>query len=103
MIASDIETLLVIHDLFAKIGFEKFSIRVNNRLILNGALELLGHSGQTARVLRALDKLHKIGRDAVIAEMQEAAGTTPEQAAKVLDVSGVSGSHDAILTRLEEL
>jgi histidyl-tRNA synthetase len=102
-VASDIETLLVIHDLFMKIGFEKFSIRVNNRLILNGALELLGLSGQTAGVLRALDKLHKIGRDAVLAEMTETAGATPEQAAKVLDVTGVSGSNDSILTRLEQL
>src|SRR5215831_8706918 len=28
--AADVETLLVIHDLFAAIGFERFTIRVNN-------------------------------------------------------------------------
>ena len=39
--AADIETLMVIHDLLNAIGFEKFGIHVNNRLILNGMLEQL--------------------------------------------------------------
>src|SRR5258706_4203562 len=37
--AGDIETALVIHDLFAALGFERFVIRINNRLVLNGFLE----------------------------------------------------------------
>jgi len=40
--AADIEVLLVIHDLMAAIGFERFTIRVNNRLVLNGLLEKEG-------------------------------------------------------------
>ena len=36
---ADIETLLVIHDLMDRIGFSSFTIRVNNRLILNGLVE----------------------------------------------------------------
>src|SRR6202035_3700259 len=59
--ASDIETALVIHDLMREIGVERFQIRVNNRLVLNGLLESLGLLGKTADVLRALDKLPKIG------------------------------------------
>src|SRR5215470_2870574 len=39
---ADIETVLVINDLFEKLGFDRFEIRVNNRLILNGFLEGLG-------------------------------------------------------------
>jgi histidyl-tRNA synthetase len=101
--AADIETLLVIHDLLLKIGFERFTIRVNNRLVLNGLLEKLGLSGQTAGVLRALDKLAKIGRDGVIAEMTEKVGTTAEQAASVLDLAGLKGSNTEILDRLEKL
>src|SRR6059058_2486648 len=44
--AADIEVVLVIHDLMRAIGFERFSIRVNNRLVLNGLLESLGLSGK---------------------------------------------------------
>src|SRR6478735_9769288 len=69
--AADIETVLVINDLFEKIGFEKFEIRVNNRLLLNGLLEAYGVSHLAIAVLRALDKLAKVGKNAVIAEMIE--------------------------------
>ncbi len=34
--ASDIEVALVIHDLMLALGFERFEIRINNRLVLNG-------------------------------------------------------------------
>src|SRR5262245_18850730 len=78
--ASDIESAFVIHDLVERIGFSKFTVRVNHRQLLNGLLETIGLANKSARVLRALDKLGKVGRDAVIAEMQEAAGATAEQA-----------------------
>jgi histidyl-tRNA synthetase len=100
---ADIETLLVIHDLLNRIGFSDFSIRVNNRLILNGLLEKLGLQDQTAGVLRALDKLHKIGHAAVVAEMTERAGATPEQAEQVLRLAGISGTKPEILAQLETL
>jgi histidyl-tRNA synthetase len=101
--ASDIETLLVIHDLFMALGFERFSIRINNRMVLNGLLEKLGLAEKTAGVLRALDKLHKVGRDSVIAEMGEQAGATPEQAGRVLELAALTGSPTEILNQLERL
>src|SRR5207244_8303461 len=72
--AADIEVGLVIHDLMRGLGLERFRIYVNNRLVLNGLLEELGLAGQTAPLLRALDKLPKIGRDGVRAEMAEQTG-----------------------------
>src|ERR1700730_16572774 len=59
--ASDIEVALVIHDLMRALGVESFEVRVNNRLVLNGLLEEIGLESRTALVLRALDKLPKIG------------------------------------------
>src|SRR4029079_16102484 len=59
--ASDIETALVINDLFTAIGFERFEVRINNRMVLNGVLESLGILDRTASILRAIDKLSKIG------------------------------------------
>src|SRR5436305_10055070 len=40
--AADIEAALVIHDLMVGLGFERFTVRINNRLVLNGLLEDLG-------------------------------------------------------------
>jgi histidyl-tRNA synthetase len=101
--AADIETLLVIHDLLAAIGFERFTVRVNNRLVLNGLLEKLGLTEKTAGILRSLDKLHKIGRDGVAAEMVERVGATPEQATRVLDLAALAGSPDEILAKVEPM
>jgi histidyl-tRNA synthetase len=101
--AADIETLLVIHDLFVAIGIERFTIRVNNRLVLNGLLDKLGLADKTTGVLRVLDKLHKIGRDAVIAEMVERVGATADEAKQVLELASLAGTPDEILARLERL
>src|SRR5713226_4393155 len=81
--ASDIEVALVIHDLMVALGFERFRIQVNNRLVLNGLLEELGLAGQTAPVLRALDKFAKFPREEVRQEMVEKGKATPEQADRV--------------------
>ena len=99
--AADIETLLVIHDLFDRLGFSKFTIRVNNRLVLNGLLEKLGLADKASGVLRSLDKLPKIGREKVIAEMVERVGATAEQAGEVLSLAELKGEPSAILAKLE--
>lgn len=101
--SADIESLLVIHDLFMALGLERFTIRVNNRLVLNGLLEKLGLAEKTSGVLRALDKLHKVGRAGVIADMVERVGASAEQAAQVLELAGLTGAPADILARLETM
>ncbi len=100
---ADAETLLVIHDLMERLGFSRFTIRVNNRLVLNGLLEHLGLTGQTVGVLRALDKLPKIGREAVIAEMTEKVSTTAAQADAVLKMTELTGTPASMLDRVETM
>jgi histidyl-tRNA synthetase len=98
--AADIEVALVIHDLMTALGFERFQIHVNNRLILNGLLEEFGLAGKTDPLLRALDKLGKIGRDAVIQEMVATAGVKADQAERVLSLAETRGENQEILDRL---
>jgi histidyl-tRNA synthetase len=105
--AEDIEVALVIHDLMVALGFERFQVRVNNRLVLNGLLEELGLAGQTTRVLRALDKLPKVGREAVLDEMTVIAEgesgpvVTRDRAERVLALSQTEGSNAEVLDRLQ--
>ena len=61
--ASDVETALVIHELFRAIGFERFTIRVNDRRLLTGVLETLDLVDRQSAVLRVLDKLDKAERN----------------------------------------
>lgn len=100
---ADIETLLVIHDLITRIGFERFTIRVNHRQLLNGLLETLNLAEQSTGVLRALDKLPKIGRDNVLTELTSLPGVEEQQAAKVLAFAELSGSPSDVLNQVESL
>ncbi len=102
-IAADIETTLVIHDLFRAIGFGEFTIRINNRMVLSGLLERLGLSDRSTAILRALDKLGKIGPAAVAEEMVSAAGATEQQARQVLQLSEITGGNDEMLRQVEPL
>ncbi len=107
-VAADIETALVIHDLVSQIGvtFGKplpFTIRVNNRAVLSGLLAKLGLSEKSVALLRALDKLGKIGREKVAEEMVAAAGATAEQADQVLKLAELLGTNDEVLAQLGPL
>lgn len=100
--AADIEIALVIHDLLRSLGFERFRIHINNRKLLNGLLEELGLAGKTADLLIALDKLPKIGADAVLTEMKAKAGVGPEAGRRLLDLAQTKGSNAEVLDQLEQ-
>jgi len=102
---ADIETALVIHDLLRAVGFEGFCIHVNNRMVLTGLLERLGvHRIAHSAVLRALDKLGKIGPEKVAEEMTFGLiAATREQAQEILRFTEISGSNDEVLAGLDLL
>jgi histidyl-tRNA synthetase len=100
---ADIETALVIHDLLRAIGFEKFTIHVNNRMVLNGVLAKLGLGEKSKQILIALDKVHKIGPEKVAAEMTATAGASAAQAEEVLKLVKITGGNDQVLRELEKL
>lgn len=90
---ADAEIAQVIDSSLSAAGIPAFTITLNNRKILDGLLDTLGVADKTASVLRALDKLSKIGREKVEAELQRGEGAegerrpllTADQAARVLD------------------
>jgi histidyl-tRNA synthetase len=99
--AADIETALVIHDLMCALGLEGFEICLNNRLLLNGVLEQFGMADKAVPILRSLDKLPKIGREATLAEIVREACVSAEQAGKVLDLAGTTGDNREVLAQVE--
>lgn len=101
-VVADIETALVIHDLFLALGISRFAIRVNNRQVLTGLLQKLDLADKSTLVLRALDKLGKVGPEKVAEEMT-AAGASLEQAAAILKFASLSGTSDEVLSQLDVL
>jgi len=98
--AADIEIALVIHDLFVALGFKRFEIRVNNRLILNGLLEQLQLADRAGPILIALDKLAKQGRESVRAELASI-GAPPPAIMQILSLAEARGENLALLDRVE--
>lgn len=68
-IESDAEIAAVICHTFTALGIERFTLRINNRKLLTGLLDTLCPGIQSVAVLRAVDKLEKVGTDNVIAEL----------------------------------
>ena len=64
-IMNDAEIPSIIYTVFKKLGFENFTIRMNNRKILGGFFSYLGYSENITDILRIIDKLEKIGESGV--------------------------------------
>jgi histidyl-tRNA synthetase len=60
-IMNEAEIPAVIYRSFTALGLRRFRIRVNNRKVLSGFFAILGLSEQSGEVMRAVDKLDKIG------------------------------------------
>ncbi|AGA25266.1 histidine--tRNA ligase [Singulisphaera acidiphila] len=107
---ADAETAQVIHDALASAGVAEFTITLNNRKILDGMLDTLGLADRTGSVLRALDKLAKIGREKVADELRKGdaestergAGLSEDQANRVLDFVEQGRGGAEVLTQAEE-
>lgn len=70
-IMHDAEIPSVIYNTFKSLGFEDFTICINNRKILNGMFEYLNLKEKSVDILRVIDKIEKIGKDNVIKELTE--------------------------------
>ncbi len=99
---ADLEMVLVVHDLLAAIGIERFTIRLNDRRVLVGILSRLGLADDSTAVLRSLDKLGKATPEAVAAELA-AHGVAADAAAALLEMASLAGPPADVLARLEAL
>ncbi len=97
-VAFDAEMPAVIAHVFNELKVGGFAINLNNRKLLLGLLATVGVTlpERQALVLRELDKLDKVGRDAV-------AATLSSEEARLLDLLGEAGSTDEVLGRLRQL
>jgi len=83
--------------------FNRFKIRVlikiNNRKILTGIADYIGAPDKITDITVAIDKLDKIGLEAVNAEL-EANGITPESIAKLQPILALSGTNEEKLATI---
>ncbi len=94
-ITNDAEIPSIIYDIFTKLGLDDFTIRINNRKILSGFYAILGVSDKSADIMRSVDKIEKMGRDKVVAEL-EAQGVSSELCDRIIDFISKRDSQESL-------
>ncbi len=100
-IINDAEIPSLIYSTFKELGFDSFTIYINNRKILRGFFDNLNIQ-DSAQILRIVDKLEKIGLDAVDKELQDI-GLNKDTIDKIIDFINIEGSNEKILESLRKL
>jgi histidyl-tRNA synthetase len=100
-ILNDAEIPSVIYSTFRDLGFASFTIRINNRKVLNGFFSALALANK-ADVLRIIDKLDKIGPEAVINELR-ALGLEESALVKLMTFIQLKGTNEEVLTKLRAM
>ncbi len=96
---SEVELVDIVARVFSKLGIS-VTLKMNNRKILFGIAESIGHADKMIDITVAIDKLDKIGLDNVKNELRER-GIDDEAIAKLQPILELSGTNAEKLTKLE--
>ncbi len=99
---NDAELPSVIYNIFKSFGFDNFTIRVNNRKILNGLFEAIGQKESATEILRIIDKIDKIGKEAVIEELEKI-NVDSTSIEKIISFIEIEGTSDEKIQKLKQL
>ena len=86
---NEAELVEITDEIFRKFGIA-VTMKINNRKILSGIAEVIGAADKVTDLCTAMDKLDKIGQEAVCAEMAER-GLTPDAIGKLQPVFCLGG------------
>jgi len=101
-IINDAEIPSIMYEVFKELGLENFTIRINNRKILNGLFQSINAENQAVDIMRTIDKIEKIGTEKVIKELQEL-GIEEQGIQKIIEFIKIEGSTDEKLANLQNL
>ncbi len=96
------EMLAMVSEVFERLGFSRFVMRVNHRALLSALLESEGVAPELrAGVLVVIDKLDKIGADGVSSEL-ESLGVPADVANRLMVTIGITGAPEAVVEQLSQ-
>lgn len=107
---AEIECIACSVDCLKALGFKKFEIKINNRKILEGFLELIKKRVEpeiilefsSVEVFRAIDKISKIGLEGVKGELKKI-GLEGGQIDELLKIISIRGSFEDVLEKGREV
>lgn len=98
---NEVEIVQIVDEVYKRL---KINVRllINNRKILAGIAETIGHPEKLVDITVAIDKMDKIGADNVNAELREK-GVSEEAIEKLQPILHLEGSNEEKLCRLREV
>jgi len=97
----ELELVQIVQEVFRRLDVNVL-LKINNRKVLSGLADICGAPDKVVDITVAIDKLDKIGLDAVKDEMVTK-GLTPEAVAKLEPVLLLQGSTEEKLSRMREI
>ena len=101
-IKNEAEMPSIIYNIFNELGFNNFTIHINNRKILNGLFEELGLTDTSVDVKRIIDKLDKIGLKKVCTELEKINISKPI-IEKIVEFLEIQGETNEKIEKIEKL
>ncbi len=97
----ELELIQIVEEVYKRLGIN-VCLHINNRKILAGIAEVIGAPDKMVDITVAIDKLDKIGVEAVNAELVER-GLNDDQVAKLQPILNLSGTTTEKLTALKTI
>ena len=101
-IVNDAQMPAVIYNTIKELGFNDFTICMNNRKLLNGLFAELKQEENSVEIMRIIDKLEKIGKQNVVECMQDM-NIEENTINKILEFIEIDGTTDEKIQKLENL
>lgn len=98
---NEVELIQIVNEVYQRL---KINVRllINNRKILAGIAEIIGYPEKLTDITVAIDKMEKIGREAVHQELHER-GVSEEGISKLQPILDLKGSNEEKLIQLQEV
>ena len=96
------EIVMMLEEVFRQLQLTDYTIKVNDRRLLHGLVEVLGVPDKETDLLVAIDKLDKIGEEKVLDELRER-GFDEAAIEKLRPIFRLAGSNDEQLSTVSEL
>lgn len=97
---NEVELLQIVDMVYVRFGV-KVLIKINNRKILSGISEVIGEADKIIDITVAIDKLDKIGLDAVNEELKKS-GLSDDSIEKIQPIITLSGSNEEKIQTIGE-
>ncbi len=102
-VIADAEVLTVAVECLKKLGFKDFIIKLNDRRILQAIVEEHGiNKEKILEVFRIIDKLEKIGTEAVIEELTQIT-KNQKVSCQIIEAVSIKGESTEIINHLKEI